>query len=96
MLWDLLEKVGLLGRERFCLPPTFCRTTKRIALGSYGCLKVPLWILDEPLLRLIKRRGDSAALFDEHAQHGGIVLLTSHRSAKFSSAKLNLAAYKAE
>ena len=37
------------------------------------------------------------ALFDEHAQRGGIVLLTSHQEVPSSHLqKLNLAAYKAE
>lgn len=50
-----------------------------------------------PLLRLIKRRGNSNRTFDEHAQRGGIVLLTSHQEVPSSHLqKLNLAAYKAE
>ena len=50
------------------------------------------------LLRLIKKALEIlTALFDEHAQRGGIVLLTSHQEVPSSHLqKLNLAAYKAE
>ncbi len=37
-----------------------------------------------PLLRLIKRREILTALFDKHAQRGGIVLLTSHQEVPSS------------
>lgn len=51
-----------------------------------------------PLLRLIKKGVEIlTALFDEHAQRGGIVLLTSHQEVPSSYLqKLNLAVYKAE
>ena len=98
ILWDLLEKVGLLGREDLPVAQLSAGQQKRIALGRLWLSQAPLWILDEPFTAIDKKGVEIlTALFDEHAQRGGIVLLTSHQEVPSSHLqKLNLAAYKAE
>ena len=98
ILWDLLEKVGLLGREDLPAAQLSAGQQKRIALGRLWLSQAPLWILDEPFTAIDKKGVEIlTALFDEHAQRGGIVLLTSHQEVPSSHLqKLNLAAYKAE
>lgn len=97
-LWAVLEKVGLLGREDLPAAQLSAGQQRRIALARLWLSRAPLWILDEPFTAIDKKGVEIlTALFDEHAEKGGIVLLTSHQdipSARLQ--KLNLAQYKAE
>lgn len=97
-LWAVLEKVGLLGREDLPAAQLSAGQQKRIALARLWLSRAPLWILDEPFTAIDKKGVEIlTALFDEHAQRCGIVLLTSHQEVPSSHLqKLNLAAYKAE
>lgn len=97
-LWAVLEKVGLLGREDLPATQLSAGQQRRIALARLWLSHSPLWILDEPFTAIDKKGVEIlTALFDEHAEKGGIVLLTSHQDVpSMRLQKLNLAQYKAE
>ena len=48
ILWDVLQTVGLLGREDIPAAQLSAGQQKRIALARLWLSKAPLWILDEP------------------------------------------------
>lgn len=96
ILWEVLDKVGLFGREDLPAGQLSAGQQKRIGLARLWLSKTPLWILDEPFTA-IDRQGvqNLATLFEKHVENGGIVLLTSHQdipSRKLS--KLNLENYQ--
>lgn len=97
-LWAVLEKVGLVGREDLPAAQLSAGQQRRIALARLWLSRSALWILDEPFTAIDKKGVDIlTALFDEHTQQGGIVLLTSHQDVpSYHLKKLNLANYKAE
>lgn len=80
ILWEVLDKVGLFGREDLPAGQLSAGQQKRIGLARLWLSDVPLWILDEPFTA-IDRQGvkNLATLFEEHTENGGIVLLTSHQ-----------------
>ena len=80
VLWDVLEIVGLLGREDIAASQLSAGQQKRIALARLWLSEAPLWILDEPF-NAIDKHGVQvlAKLFEHHAEQGGIVILTSHQ-----------------
>ena len=80
VLWDVLETVGLLGREDIAASQLSAGQQKRIALARLWLSEAPLWILDEPF-NAIDKHGVQvlAKLFEHHAEQGGIVILTSHQ-----------------
>ncbi|OOF63126.1 cytochrome c biogenesis heme-transporting ATPase CcmA [Rodentibacter pneumotropicus] len=97
-LWNVLEKIGLLGREDLPAAQLSAGQQRRIALARLWLSYAPLWILDEPFTAIDKKGVEIlTALFDEHAKQGGIVLITSHQDVpSMRLQKLNLAQYKAE
>ncbi|OOF49617.1 cytochrome c biogenesis heme-transporting ATPase CcmA [Rodentibacter trehalosifermentans] len=97
-LWAVLEKVGLVGREDLPAAQLSAGQQRRIALARLWLSRTALWILDEPFTAIDKKGVEIlTALFDEHTQQGGIVLLTSHQDVpSYHLKKLNLANYKAE
>ena len=96
ILWDVLQTVGLLGREDLPAAQLSAGQQKRIALARLWLANAPLWVLDEPF-NAIDKKGVRVltALFERHAANGGIVLLTSHQDVPSERlTKLNLANYK--
>lgn len=79
-IFDALEQVGLLGYEDVVVAQLSAGQQRRVALARLWISRAPLWILDEPLTA-IDKQGVSALieLFEHHAQHGGMVLLTTHQ-----------------
>lgn len=79
-LWDVLETVGLFGREDIAAAQLSAGQQKRIALARLWLSNAPLWILDEPF-NAIDKNGVQVLtkLFERHAEQGGIVILTSHQ-----------------
>ena len=79
-LWEVLTKVGLLGREDLPASQLSAGQQKRIALARLWLSQAPLWILDEPF-NAIDKKGVAVLtqLFEQHAARGGIVILTSHQ-----------------
>ena len=80
ILWDVLQTVGLLGREDIAAAQLSAGQQKRIALARLWLSQAPLWILDEPF-NAIDKNGVKVLthLFEQHAEQGGIVILTSHQ-----------------
>ncbi|TCP91280.1 heme exporter protein A [Cricetibacter osteomyelitidis] len=96
ILWDVLQTVGLLGREDIAAAQLSAGQQKRIALARLWLSQAPLWILDEPF-NAIDKNGVKVltALFEQHAAKGGIVMLTSHQEVPSERLqKINLAEYK--
>jgi len=96
ILWDVLQTVGLLGREDIPAAQLSAGQQKRIALARLWLSKAPLWILDEPF-NAIDKKGVAVltALFEQHAQNGGIVILTSHQEVPSAHLKkINLEQFK--
>ncbi len=80
ILWDILQKVGLFGREDIIASQLSSGQQKRITLARLWLSNAPLWILDEPF-NAIDKQGIQVLtqLFEQHTQQGGIVILTSHQ-----------------
>ncbi len=80
ILWEVLDKVGLLGYEDLPAGELSAGQQKRIALARLWLSKAPLWLLDEPFTA-IDRQGveNLVTLFENQIAKGGIVLLTSHQ-----------------
>lgn len=79
-LFDALVKVGLAGREDVPVAQLSAGQQRRVALARLWLSQKPLWILDEPLTAIDKQGVKVLeALFLNHAQQGGIVILTTHQ-----------------
>tara|TARA_R110001583_G_scaffold26571_3_gene95747 strand:+ start:16714 stop:17349 length:636 start_codon:yes stop_codon:yes gene_type:complete len=79
-LWSVLAKVGLAGYEDIVTAQLSAGQQRRVALARLWLNKCPLWVLDEPFTALDKSGVKVLEqLFIEHAQQGGIVLLTTHQ-----------------
>lgn len=96
ILWDVLETVGLLGREDLPAAQLSAGQQKRIALARLWISEAPLWILDEPFTAIDKKGVEVlTALFENYAKKGGMVILTSHQEVPSTLLKkINLANYK--
>lgn len=79
-IFQALTQVGLAGREEVPAGQLSAGQQRRVALARLWLSKQILWILDEPLTAIDKQGVKVLeALFLEHAQSGGIVLLTTHQ-----------------
>ncbi|AWX13155.1 heme ABC exporter ATP-binding protein CcmA [Mergibacter septicus] len=80
LLWDILQKVGLLGREDIAVNRLSAGQQKRVALARLWLSKAAVWILDEPF-NAIDKQGVRVLtrLFEQQAEKGGIVIITSHQ-----------------
>lgn len=96
VLWQVLETVGLLGREDIPAAQLSAGQQRRIALARLWLSKAPLWILDEPFTAIDKKGVQVlTALFEQHVQKGGIVIFTSHQDVQSTMLrKVRLENYK--
>lgn len=79
-IYPALENVGLLGYEDVTVAQMSAGQQRRVALARLWLSKAPLWILDEPLTAIDKQGvATLIALFEQHAEQGGMVLLTTHQ-----------------
>ncbi|MBU9851736.1 cytochrome c biogenesis heme-transporting ATPase CcmA [Rahnella aceris] len=79
-IYQALENVGLLGYEDVTVAQMSAGQQRRVALARLWLSDAPLWILDEPLTAIDKQGvATLIALFEQHAQQGGMVLLTTHQ-----------------
>jgi heme exporter protein A len=79
-LWSALERVGLVGYEDVPVAQLSAGQQRRVALARLWLSSAPLWILDEPLTAIDKQGvGELMSLFEQHAEQGGMVLLTTHQ-----------------
>jgi heme exporter protein A len=82
-LEEALDKVGLYGFEDVATGTLSAGQQRRVALARLLINKAPLWILDEPFTALDKTAvADLEKLLDDHAQQGGMAILTSHHHIK--------------
>lgn len=96
VLWDVFEKVGLLGREDIAVAQLSAGQQKRIALARLWLSQAPLWILDEPFTAIDKNGVQVLTrLFEQQVQKGGMVILTSHQEVPSQALqKVRLDPYK--
>ncbi|QLK62014.1 cytochrome c biogenesis heme-transporting ATPase CcmA [Enterobacteriaceae bacterium Kacie_13] len=79
-IYQALEHVGLLGYEDVTVAQMSAGQQRRVALARLWLSDAPLWILDEPLTAIDKEGvATLIALFEQHSQKGGMVLLTTHQ-----------------
>ncbi|MFD1804732.1 cytochrome c biogenesis heme-transporting ATPase CcmA [Mixta tenebrionis] len=94
-----LEAVDLLGFEEVAVAQLSAGQQRRVALARLWLSEAPVWILDEPLTAIdVNGVGKLMALFVQHAQRGGLVILTTHQplpSAAWPLRKISLTAGEA-
>ncbi|MGF1695950.1 cytochrome c biogenesis heme-transporting ATPase CcmA [Vibrio lamellibrachiae] len=88
-IFKALTKVGLAGREDVPVAQLSAGQQRRVALARLWLSNQKLWILDEPLTAIDKQGVKVLeALFLEHAENGGIVILTTHQDMFTDNPKL--------
>lgn len=94
-----LAKVGLAGYEDVPVASLSAGQKRRVALARLFIERATLWVLDEPFTA-IDQAGVVAleGWLAEHAQQGGMVLLTTHHifNPEFPLRRLDLARYRPE
>lgn len=79
-LYQVLETVGLVGREDIPAAQLSAGQQRRIALARLWLSTAPLWILDEPFTAIDKHGVQVlTGLFEQQVRQGGIVIFTSHQ-----------------
>ncbi len=80
---DLLERVGLAGREDLPVRYLSQGQKRRVALARLLWNPAPLWILDEPFVALdVAAVAWLAAVIGAHLRAGGMAVLTSHQEVE--------------
>ena len=88
-LWGSLAQVGLAGHEDVPVAQLSAGQQRRVALARLWLSNQPLWVLDEPLTAIDKQGVKVLeSLFLQHAENGGIILLTTHQDMFIDSPKL--------
>lgn len=88
-IYQALTKVGLAGREDVPVAQLSAGQQRRVALARLWLSQHKLWILDEPLTAIDKQGVKVLeALFLNHAEQGGIVMLTTHQDMFTDNPKL--------
>lgn len=88
-LYNALLKVGLAGREDVPVGQLSAGQQRRVALARLWLSEQKLWILDEPLTAIDKQGVKVLeSLFLNHAENGGIVILTTHQDMFADNPKL--------
>ncbi|PMK00842.1 cytochrome c biogenesis heme-transporting ATPase CcmA [Vibrio sp. 10N.261.55.A7] len=88
-IFKALTKVGLAGREDVPVAQLSAGQQRRVALARLWLSDQKLWILDEPLTAIDKQGVKVLeALFLQHAEQGGTVILTTHQDMFTDNPKL--------
>lgn len=88
-IYNALIKVGLAGREDVPVAQLSAGQQRRVALARLWLSEHKLWILDEPLTAIDKQGVKVLeSLFLQHAENGGIVILTTHQDMFADNPKL--------
>lgn len=86
---DALEQVGLRGYEDTPCYQLSAGQLRRVALARLRLSRATLWILDEPFTAIDKTGIDQLEqLLQEHADRGGLVVLTSHQDLMLPQLKI--------
>lgn len=84
-----LEKVGLSGYEDVLCAQMSAGQQRRVGLARLYCSKAPLWILDEPFTAIDKKGvANLETKISEHAQAGGLTLLTTHQPLNIDNVRV--------
>ncbi|WP_312242249.1 cytochrome c biogenesis heme-transporting ATPase CcmA [Pantoea sp.] len=79
-IFDALEAVDLLGYEEVPVAQLSAGQQRRVALARLWLSPARAWILDEPLTAIDKAGVEKLmARFAQHADNGGMVILTTHQ-----------------
>jgi len=91
-----LSEVGLAGFENIPCHSLSAGQQRRVSLARLYLSSAKLWILDEPLTAIDKEGiAKLGALFQSHAQAGGVVILTTHQDLPIDNVlQLDLAKYQ--
>ncbi|MBT3134844.1 cytochrome c biogenesis heme-transporting ATPase CcmA [Alteromonas sp. ALT199] len=80
-LFDVLEKVGLVGLEDVPVRYLSAGQQRRVALSRLWLKPAKVWILDEPFTALdVKGVNLLETSMKEHVSNGGLIITTSHQS----------------
>ncbi len=87
----VLERVGLWGFEDVPCRTLSAGQRRRVGLARLLVAEVRLWVLDEPFTALDPAgRKKIEALVSEHAQAGGITVLTTHHTVELASGQVKI------
>ena len=79
-LYDVLEKVGLVGLEDVPVRYLSAGQQRRVALSRLWLKPAKVWILDEPFTALdVKGVHLLETSMKEHVSRGGLIITTSHQ-----------------
>jgi heme exporter protein A len=79
-LYDVLEKVGLVGLEDVPVRYLSAGQQRRVALSRLWLKPAKVWILDEPFTALdVKGVHMLETSMKEHVGRGGLIITTSHQ-----------------
>ncbi|MHA7000717.1 cytochrome c biogenesis heme-transporting ATPase CcmA [Aeromonas schubertii] len=89
-LWEVLARVGLAGFEESPCGQLSAGQQRRVALARLWLSSKPsLWILDEPFTAIDKQGVKVLErLFLDHADRGGMVVLTTHQEMSLARERL--------
>lgn len=89
--WDALEQIGLLGFEDLPVNQLSAGQQRRAALARLWLSAAKLWLLDEPFTALDATGIEKLTLrLRQHADAGGIVILTSHQPLGCAARQIHL------
>lgn len=90
-IYQALEKVGLKGYEDVLCHGLSAGQQRRVALARLYLHPNSVWILDEPFTAIDKHGVDQLEKrIIEHANNGGLVILTTHHQLAFNVTELTL------
>ncbi len=88
-LESALEQVGLYGFEDVPTRTLSAGQQRRVALARLLTNDIQLWILDEPFTALDKKAIQMVEnLLDQHAQRGGMAVITSHHHVNCTHSRI--------
>lgn len=90
-IYTALANVGLKGFEDVLASGLSAGQQRRVALARLYLEQKPIWILDEPFTAIDKQGVDALEMrIIEHAQQGGLVVLTTHHQMSVAVTELLL------
>ncbi len=96
-IFAALKKVGLAGFEDLLTHGLSAGQQRRVALARLFLCDKPLWILDEPFTAIDKEGvAELEQVVIEHAQNGGLVILTTHHELNVPVKTLMLGTQESE